>query len=100
MSLVLRNFVVRRSSAARNFKLHGCARSFAKETKRAYDPPPDAPSSANKYAIFFGVTGMLGLAYLYTREKNDYGISWYADQTLDESKIPVSRPGTGGSGGK
>lgn len=70
----------------------GSMRSFAKETKRAYDPPPDAPSKNAKYALFIGVTGLAGLAYLFSLEKNDYGISWYADQTLDESKMPVPRP--------
>jgi hypothetical protein len=67
-------------------------RRFAKETKRAFDPPPDAPSNSNMYAIIFGVSGLAGLAYLFSLERNDYGISWYADQNTDASRVPVSVP--------
>jgi len=35
-----------------------------------------------------------GLAFLFSMEKNDYGISWYADQTSDATKVPVAPPKT------
>jgi len=68
-------------------------RFFAQETKRPFEPPPDAPSNNPKTALLIGVVGCAGLAFLFMTERNDYGISWYADEPLDESKMPMSRPG-------
>ena len=68
-------------------------RCFAQETKQRFEPPPDAPSSNPKTALLIGVVGCVGLAFLFMTERNDYGISWYADEPLDDSKVPVRRPG-------
>jgi hypothetical protein len=67
-------------------------RSFAKETKKPFDPPPGEPSNNSRNAFVIGAIGMVGVVYLFMTERNDYGISWYADQEIDESKMPVARP--------
>ena len=71
---------------------HVLRRGFARETRNPYDPPPDAPSKSGRNAVVIGTVGLGGLAYLFSMERNDYGISWYADGTSDESKLPVTRP--------
>ena len=87
----------RNTIVASNARL-GSRRQFAKETKQAFQPPPDAPSNNPKYALVIGGIGVTGLIYLFNTERNDYGISWYVDDgTMDESKMPVARPGSDGN---
>ena len=67
-------------------------RSFAKEAKQAFQPPPDAPSGNSSRALWIGALGCGTLLYLFNMDRNDYGISWYADDKTDDSKVPAPRP--------
>jgi hypothetical protein len=67
-------------------------RGLARESKEAFEPPPDPPSTKSdkwRWIIVFGGVGLFG--YIYMQPENNYGIDFGGGET-DESKMPVSRP--------
>lgn len=67
-------------------------RGLARESKQAYEPPPDAPSTKSdkwRWIIIFGGVGLFG--YIYMQPENNYGIDFAGEET-DDSKMPVNRP--------